>query len=107
MANRVLRDQCEHGLYDQHMYRTDSAVVRGDWEQTEHCSGGREVTIDHEWIEEILDELCRDWYDMVIREGKTFDFGAAIRALDAALGVADEGLTASRHYFDEAAKRDG
>ena len=42
--------------------------------------------IDYERIEEILDELCRDWYAMVIREGKTFDFGAAIRALDAALG---------------------
>ncbi len=43
--------------------------------------------IDRERIEEILDELCRDWYDMVIREGKTFDFGAAIRALDAALAA--------------------
>lgn len=42
--------------------------------------------IDQERIEEILDELCRDWYDMVIREGKTYDFGAAIRALAAAIG---------------------
>lgn len=45
----------------------------------------REV-IDYDRVEEILDELCRDWYDMVIREGKTFDFGAAIRAIVAALG---------------------
>ena len=54
----------------------------------------RELQTEAEWreaidwkrIEEILDELCRDWYDMVIREGKTFDFGAAIRALDTAIG---------------------
>ena len=43
--------------------------------------------IDWKRIEEILDELCRDWYDMVIREGKSYDFGATVRALDAALGV--------------------
>ncbi len=35
-----------------------------------------------ERVEEILEELCRDWYDTVIREGKPFDFGAAIRALE-------------------------
>ena len=45
--------------------------------------------IDYERIEEILLELCEDWYDMVIREGKMFDFGAAIRALAAALGGTD------------------
>jgi hypothetical protein len=46
--------------------------------------------IDRERIEEILNELCRDWYDMVIREGKTFDFGRAIDAIAAALGGPDD-----------------
>ena len=66
---------------------------RNEWtpilvEIAEFFVSGRLVdreAIDHERVEEILDELCRDWYDMVIREGKVFDFGAAIRALDAAL----------------------
>ncbi len=46
-------------------------------------------SIDYGRIEEILDEFGREWYDMVIREGKTFDFGAAIRALVEAIGATE------------------
>ena len=61
--------------------RTIAAVLSGRLVDRE--------AIDRARIEEILRELCKDWYDMVIREGKTFDFGAAMRALDAALGRSD------------------
>ena len=40
MADRVLRDQCEHGRYDDHSTR-----IAYKWER---CPGGREVTIDYE-----------------------------------------------------------
>ena len=87
MADRVLpsrdsfkRRGVRHSLIDAKPIL--AAYIRGDLKtEAEWCED-----IDHERVEEILDELCRDWYDMVIREGKTFDFGAAIRALDAAYG---------------------
>ena len=56
MAERVLRDHsqpCEHGFTGYH------GAFQGDGESS--CPGGREVTIDNEWIEQILGELCRDW----------------------------------------------
>ena len=71
-----------------HSQRLDSDEV---WALIAARASGRLVdrkAIDYERIEEILLELCGDWYDMVIREGKTYDFGAAIRALVAAIGEA-------------------
>ena len=88
MAERVLRDQCEHGRYDDHSTRIDYK-----WER---CPGGREVTID--------DESARAWAEDL---GHPMTKAFLADLFDAALGVADESLTASRHYFDEAAKRDG
>ncbi len=49
MANRVLRDHCEHGRYERHGEST-SRVVRNDKDElitetdTSWCPGGREVT---------------------------------------------------------------
>lgn len=41
-----LRAACIHGRYDQHMFSKDPPDIQGDWEMTEHCPGGREVTIE-------------------------------------------------------------
>ncbi len=57
--------------------------------------------IDYGLMEEILDEFGREWYDMVIREGKTFDLGVAIRALVAAIG--DTGIG---HAVEEIVEQD-
>lgn len=43
--------------------------------------------IDRERIEEILNELCRDWGESL--EGAGYDFGRAIDALVAAIGKSD------------------
>ena len=67
--------------------RTDAAAT------LDAAGSGRLVdreTINYDMIEEILEGTSRDWYEMVIREGKTFDFDAAIRALAAAIGDTDE-----------------
>ena len=40
MAERVLRDQCKHGRYDEHRVNNSA---KWEW-----CDGGREVTIDYE-----------------------------------------------------------
>ncbi len=45
MANRVLRDQCEHGRYDAHWEWIFDIDGRG---HKKSCPGGREVTIDYE-----------------------------------------------------------
>ena len=51
MADRVLRDQCEHGRYESHGEFT-SQIVRNDKDEltteseTTWCPGGREVSID-------------------------------------------------------------
>ena len=105
MAERVLRDHsepCKH--YDPVIAGPDPSKdqISGQTYLLGHvvigspggfwCPGGREVTIDYGRVEEILLELCGDWYDMVIREGRgPFDFGAAMRALDAAIGDGDDG----------------
>ncbi len=45
MADRVLRDQCEHGRYEEHQVLViDDAG--GHYYEYEPCPGGREVTID-------------------------------------------------------------
>ncbi len=45
MANRVLRDQCEHGRYEEH---GEHLGEREKAEGVRPCPGGREVTITEE-----------------------------------------------------------
>ena len=44
MADRVLRDECDHGRYEEHWWEhgenLDGSIARY------HCPGGREVPID-------------------------------------------------------------
>ncbi len=67
MADRVLRDQCEHGRYDAHR-----------WQFNPPCPGGREVTIDYEAAETCLRDRTDDTF-LTVRE-----------IIDAAIGDSDE-----------------
>ena len=51
MAERVLRDQCDHGRYEAH------TLSAPGWPEPEECLGGREVTIDYEAAAEYLSKL--------------------------------------------------
>ncbi len=116
MADRVLREPCdEHGRYEEHSVMwTDNRTTSS---YTGPCPGGREVTIDREaagkaaWrvvaTEEGLIDEGLEWDDLTASDSQPFWIDVGKAAVDAALGVADDDLTASRHYFDEAAKRDG
>jgi hypothetical protein len=78
MSEPSLRDHsqlCEHG-FDIYHWLADGNL----------CPGGRAVTIDRVRIEEILGELCRDWYWLLVSEGTPYDFGRAIDAIVTALG---------------------
>ena len=48
MANRVLRDQCEHGRYEEHSVMWTENKTTSSF--TSPCPGGREVTIDKVWV---------------------------------------------------------
>ncbi len=59
MADRVLREACVHGRYEEHSVMwTDNRTTSS---YTSPCLGGREVTIDYEAaadkVDELLDEL--------------------------------------------------
>ncbi len=43
--------------------------------------------IDRDRIEEILNELCRDWGESLVLEGAGYDFGRAIDAIAEAIDV--------------------
>ena len=81
MANRVLRDQCKHGRYEPHRIVVPAAA--DGWVKTEPCSGGQEVTIDHEAAEQEAGRWNRRAVDVRIPM-------VAVQAiLVAALGVSD------------------
>ncbi len=77
-----------------------SLYQNGYWDEEKIVGaymGGRLVdreAIDRKRIEEILDELCRDWAVFDIT-GTGYDFGRAIDAIVAALGGNNEGSVAS------------
>ncbi len=73
MADRVLRDQCEHGRYDEHR-------VSVGWD-VEPCPGGREVTIDYEAAAEALEV----WAKADQLADKAGRWAATVEAVDAAL----------------------
>ncbi len=99
MADRVLRDQCEHGRYDWHDIKpTWSHPHKPNPYENNHCPGGREVTIDYEALARYEHKRYRlaanAFYDEAI--GPWDDLGAGSRA----------GLIAGvRHRFDAASGR--
>ena len=53
MADRVLREPCEHGRYEPHGVE----AIFADGTTIVLCLGGREVTIDHEAVMPHLEDL--------------------------------------------------
>jgi len=85
MADRVLRDQCEHGRYERHQLPSWEGIAPPPRKKlvAEWCLGGREVTIDHEAAEQEAGRWNRRAVDVRIPM-------VAVQAiLVAALGVSD------------------
>ena len=106
MADRVLREQCEHGRFEPHGEST-SRVVRNDKDdlitesETSWCPGGREVTVSEVTV--VFDgppgpepgrfiEVENPETGESIKLGKWYEVdGLWYLAFDAALGVTDDG----------------
>ena len=93
MADRVLRDECDHGRYDEHTYlaeggHPESSIAYKD------CPGGREVTIDRKAAADQLGLI--DWIAMQTKHPSSVEMppyewllAEATAIVDAALGVTD------------------
>ncbi len=60
MADRVLREQCEHGRYESHYPTLDDP----EWASNDErglCPGGREVTIDIEKVAAVEHDQWAHW----------------------------------------------
>ena len=88
MADRVLREQCEHGRYDWHDIKpTWSHPHKPNPYENNRCPGGREVTIDYEAAAVYLSGLIFQSADDT-SPGEFDDYAdkEARRIVDAALG---------------------
>ena len=72
MAERVLRDRCDHGRYDRHSTDEHRSVM---------CPGGREVTIDYEAAAGALEV----WAEADQLADKAGRWSATIEVVNAAL----------------------
>ena len=80
MADHVLREECEHGLYDAHW----EWIPDPDGGYKESCPGGQEVTIDYEAAKELLRKFPANEESSY---GQPLGWGVTVEELvDAALG---------------------